>query len=992
MIIPSLADQPPGTHRSPPLIHALIPNFFLCIRFLSFDWESKDFVEILWTLAFRSEVVIDRSMGAVLVVWLVFGHDEGGVGWHEMMSSPSKALSTEVGNLSHQNRFPVDPNLCNCSESHLEHEDVEEKSPSLEASSSLSSEIEVFDADIADSMGNTFVALATNFSSIPPGQVQDYALGDSEHGEEIVMQTAISSGETGEKESEKSCPTRFKKRKAVLISQPENRTIHRKENDSGSGIDIVNDVIVGDITYSREPIMDIDDEDAICKRTRARYSLARFTLDELETFLQETDDDDDLQNVDDEEEYRKFLTAVLQGGDGDNQVRQGNEIVDDEDEENDADFEIEIEEALESDLDENTRGDNQEEREAAGRRPETRQNRRRKASAIALLPNAPISTFPVLAPETAQRCSSFSGHDGFINGFTAHQLGQLHCLIHEHVQLLIQVFSLCVLEASRHHIASQVQELISEMLHKRDQVMSWRRVPYPCFCFCPPFIHPSVRQGISKSLTAPCTSGSACSFDEQRDCSSGTNRGPLPDVISPSKEIPRNGFNGQESHFQTSDRALWAPFVNVPILSVLDVAPLNLVGKYMDDVSIAVQGYQRLHIQADCDTRFKKEPLFPFHSSESLAEDNAEVLRGTTLPTAKTLAAALVERTKKQSIALVPKEIVELSQRFFPLFNPDLFPHKPPPAPVANRVLFTDAEDELLALGLMEYNTDWKAIQQRFLPCKTKHQIFVRQKNRSSSKAPENPIKAVRRMKSSPLTAEEIARIQEGLKVFKLDWMSVWKFVVPYRDPSLLPRQWRIATGTQKSYKTTADKKEKRRLYESNRRKCKPAASPSWQTSSEKEEVPNATRETIERDSDFDDQQCGARAQGKEKPSPLGLSLSSCAPPGCPPHNKMKAKTTESTGTEGSAGKNHHPPSRSNRSCKKPLSRTKHIAAQKQAMDTPQQQVKRMESGSFGAVTPLKGSKTSASKSNLGLIMGRARKRDSNVNNTGATVENSGCA
>ncbi|KAL6973724.1 hypothetical protein U1Q18_027909 [Sarracenia purpurea var. burkii] len=64
--------------------------------------------------------------------------------------------------------------------------------------------------------------------------------------------------------------------------------------------------------------------------------------------------------------------------------------------------------------------------------------------------------------------------------------------------------------------------------------------------------------------------------------------------------------------------------------------------------------------------------------------------------------------------------------------------------------------------------------------------------------------------------------------------MSVWKFVLPYRDPSLLPRQWRIATGTQKSYKSTADKKEKRRLYELNRRKCKPAALASWQTSYEK--------------------------------------------------------------------------------------------------------------------------------------------------------------
>lgn len=30
----------------------------------------------------------------------------------------------------------------------------------------------------------------------------------------------------------------------------------------------------------------------------------------------------------------------------------------------------------------------------------------------------------------------------------------------------------------------------------------------------------------------------------------------------------------------------------------------------------------------------------------------------------------------------------------------------------------------LLAMGLMECNTDWKAIQQRFLPCKSKHQVI----------------------------------------------------------------------------------------------------------------------------------------------------------------------------------------------------------------------------------------------------------------------------
>lgn len=65
--------------------------------------------------------------------------------------------------------------------------------------------------------------------------------------------------------------------------------------------------------------------------------------------------------------------------------------------------------------------------------------------------------------------------------------------------------------------------------------------------------------------------------------------------------------------------------------------------------------------------------------------------------------------------------------------------------------------------------------------------------------------------------------------------MAVWKFVVPHRDPSLLPRQWRIALGTQKSYKLDEAKREKRRLYELKRREHKKADMPSWQSSSEKE-------------------------------------------------------------------------------------------------------------------------------------------------------------
>ncbi|XP_059646679.1 uncharacterized protein LOC132293280 [Cornus florida] len=786
---------------------------------------------------------------------------------------------------NHQNAVAADASLSKCGESHLEHEDEEEDedgdeeedvdfypifkaTPSMEASSSLSFEVEGLDVDVVGSGENTRRDLVTNLLSKPPSQIQDYAAGDSKHGEEIVLQTAVSSGGACEKESEKSSPTGIRKRKSDSWScQPENETFCGEENGSNSGAEAVNDMTGECGRHSRRLIMDIDDEDAICMRTRARYSLASFTLDELETFLQETDDDDDLQNVDDEEEYRKFLAAVLLGGGGDSQTIQENENVDDEDEDNDADFEIEIEEALESDFDENTGGEKQvKEHEAAGRRPETRQNRRQRSSAQykkrllkqtnrplrPLLPNVAIVPFPVhdgKNMETSSNCLSSSAHNGLINGFTPHQLGQLYCLVHEHLQLLIQVFSLCIFDPSHQCIASQAQELISEMLHRRDKVLSGRRVPYPSFCFCPPYIHPSVPDEPFKSLTAQSTSGSSCTLEAQRYCSSGKNRVLPSDVISPLKEGSVHVFNREEGHFQTTECSFWVPLIKGPVLSVLDAAPLNLVGKYIDDVSTAVQEYQHRQMEATCDPRLQREPLFSLPSFQSSTEANGEV-RGTTSPAAnpappspasdlppkKTLAAALVERTKKQSVAVVPREIAKLALRFFPLFNPALFPHKPPLASVVNRVLFTDSEDELLALGLMEYNTDWKAIQQRFLPCKSKHQIFVRQKNRSSSKAPENPIKAVRRMKNSPLTAEEMAQIQEGLKVFKLDWMSVWKFTVPYRDPSLLPRQWRVATGTQKTYKSNVEKKEKRRLYALHRRKCKSAASANWQTSSEKED------------------------------------------------------------------------------------------------------------------------------------------------------------
>ncbi|KAF9672065.1 hypothetical protein SADUNF_Sadunf11G0001800 [Salix dunnii] len=698
--------------------------------------------------------------------------------------------------------------------------------PSPEASSSLSSELE---------------GLEEGVKEVRSGEVRNYDVGDVNHGEEVVVASGVEVRSV--KEGESGGDRRGKRRKLGFGSNVEDGNEGEKESGvSEVGLDVD------------------DDEDAICKRTRARYSLASFTLDELEMFLQESDDEDDLPNVDDEVEYRKFLAAVLLGGDGDGQANEDNENVEDDDEDNDADFEIELEELLDSDVDNGARDEGQRvEYGRGGRRPETRQKKRQKTSAqykkklleqskrplLPLLPVLPNGFAPpfhavnekALAPKPALSYASSAEDSGIINGFTPQQINQLHCLIHEHIQLLIQVFSLCILDSSRQHLASQVQGLIFEMLHKRDNVIACKRVPYPGNCFRPPYMCSSVADELLNIRPAQCIYESPPVPNLQMSASQ---------TISLPQRRDEHACNQQMSSSQIAGSS-WSPYINGPIVSILDVAPLNLVGRYMDDVYNAVREHRQRFLNSSSETWNEKEPLFYLPHSLLLGEAN-EVLTGNVplaanrvtsstgqQATKKTLAASIVESTKKQSVALVPKDISKLAQRFFPLFNPVLFPHKPPPAAVANRVLFTDSEDELLALGIMEYNTDWKAIQQRFLPCKSKHQIFVRQKNRCSSKAPENPIKAVRRMKTSPLTAEETERIQEGLRVYKLDWLSVWKFVVPHRDPSLLPRQLRIALGTQKSYKQDAAKKEKRRISEAKKR-SRTTELANWKQTSDKED------------------------------------------------------------------------------------------------------------------------------------------------------------
>lgn len=114
--------------------------------------------------------------------------------------------------------------------------------------------------------------------------------------------------------------------------------------------------------------------------------------------------------------------------------------------------------------------------------------------------------------------------------------------------------------------------------------------------------------------------------------------------------------------------------------------------------------YRKSHVDGTADKTRRKEPLFPSAAINSCKQvNNVSQDRSNGVPTAsppsgqlqqkKSLAATLLENIKKDTIALVPADIARLAQRFFSLFNFALFPHKSPPSPMANRVLFTDAED-----------------------------------------------------------------------------------------------------------------------------------------------------------------------------------------------------------------------------------------------------------------------------------------------------------
>eukprot|EP00850_Spirogloea_muscicola_P023576 SM000369S13622 [mRNA] locus=s369:74256:79440:+ [translate_table: standard] len=535
-------------------------------------------------------------------------------------------------------------------------------------------------------------------------------------------------------------------------------------------------------------------QDAISRRTRAHLSLVDMSLDDLEAFLQHSDEEEFFQHVDDEEEYRKFLAAV-QGTDLD-AAGPADEADDDDDDDDDQDFEIG--EALEREMLEQLGQLEQEivDTKAPRRRSSRRRGGRRHAAVPAtgrlrpLLPNVPLARdHGVPASGAVQQC------------FTASQVWQLYCQVHEHVQLLIQVFAMTILEAAQQDVAVAAHKLLVELGAARAMVLSWKKSAFPASCFQPPEVPVEHKEERGNGADAMTAAG-----------------GPsITDVQWP-----------------------WTPSVAGPVRSLLDVAPLAMLESFFKAIGHGKLPFFLLPMEG----QKEREQHFP-HSNVFVSE--VARLPLFKLPGGGGCSNGVpVEqspgRSSKQppgsqqpwwvrpwdqfSVALVRESVAGAVACFQELFNVGLYPrHQTSSLGGNGHLLFTEAEDRLLALGMEVYNSDWSAVQRRFLPPKTVNQIFNRQKNCCSSRAPDNVIKAVRQRKNAPLTDQEVELVEatfktnhvgcraiQALREKTTDWNAICQLKLPHRDPATLPRLYRAAKGIlPRTYKDPV-RSERRRL------------------------------------------------------------------------------------------------------------------------------------------------------------------------------------
>ena len=350
--------------------------------------------------------------------------------------------------------------------------------------------------------------------------------------------------------------------------------------------------------------------------------------------------------------------------------------------------------------------------------------------------------------------------------FSPSQIGALHGMVHDHVQLLLQTFARTAWNPApeMQQVARQTLDNINAMVYlttSRLQAKSQRRdPPHAASCFrAPP--------------------------------SAGTDSAPW-----------------------------WPKPPGQNVYTVLDVAPLRGAQRFVMDV---MRGWQRwpdpagpaiapppsaAGLDAEAGKAAAASAEHAFARLSELFRPHGEGADPRTAATDWSKEDGVRCRRKPPPHEMVPfyvripRVIVDASRVLASCVNPRLLPRVPDLKQTLNpeKLAWLPSEDALLAQGIEQYGLEWEKIHRQLLPTKGVKAIVQRQKNLCStarSKGP-NAVKTAKQKVLQPLMANEIATIQEAL--FRMgarqgseDWESICARFLPHRHPSCLERLWREA-------------------------------------------------------------------------------------------------------------------------------------------------------------------------------------------------------
>lgn len=347
--------------------------------------------------------------------------------------------------------------------------------------------------------------------------------------------------------------------------------------------------------------------------------------------------------------------------------------------------------------------------------------------------------------------------------FQASQYSDLYLSIHYHVQLLAQTTAMAAATSDTESAAAGAQLLRQMEEFVANQTNSRRAGGIPAY--------------VSACLGIDTGEGLG---EGEKDPGGSRGGGGGNDV----------GSGSRRAVGQYSNNARWTPQNPGNIYTVADVSVLRAAPRMLGLLPSISGGGGGIPIAAEAITTAGERTGNPVSSSDlenrqpvgptTAAEQNRKRRRRGKQPSQHPIWSEL---SADIALALGPV------RRFF---NPDIEP-MPPNFQVTSQMLFTPAEDDLLAWGIRKHLYEWAKISAELLPTKDEKVIFNRKKNRCSSAAPDNIVKEVVSLITGDLTLAEELLIVQALDFYGKQakkWEIICKEHLPHRHPKVLSMLW----------------------------------------------------------------------------------------------------------------------------------------------------------------------------------------------------------